>query len=215
MFPNWEYHHIEVKCVVHDTAGVVEIRYDGAEVLNLTGKDTLYGDGNVRNIRVHALYNNQWANTSDFWVDDSQFHGDVRIVAVIPDADGADTAWTRNAGASDWEAVDELEPDDDTTYLESAAATDESTVEMACPVINDVEAVNLCCYIKQADAPGDQRGVTLMCTSGGTDYDAPSEESPTTAYAYYNNVWEADPDDSNPWTQAKIAAADFGVELTT
>jgi hypothetical protein len=37
----------------------------------------------------------------------------------------------------------------------------------------------------------------------------------TTSYTHNSVIWETDPDDSNAWTQTKLEAAEFGLEITT
>ncbi|GAF84556.1 unnamed protein product, partial [marine sediment metagenome] len=34
-------------------------------------------------------------------------------------------------------------------------------------------------------------------------------------YGYEQEIWELDPDDSGAWTQVKLEAAEFGLEITT
>lgn len=88
--------YVEVKFVIHDTAGSVEVRVDGTTVLNLTNQDTRNGTPTTAN----TLRFGPFMYIDDLYILDTtgstnnDFLGDVKVVAVLPDSDGTHTDFT-------------------------------------------------------------------------------------------------------------------------
>lgn len=125
------YDFIEVKVVIHASAGSVEIKRNGAAFYSLTSINTniaLSGDSSsvmVGGYQANSLGNNYLyglaANMTDFYllnttVDGSDalnpvdFIGDRHWEPLPPTVDGADTAWTITGSASHFANVDEIPP---------------------------------------------------------------------------------------------------------
>lgn len=125
----WAY--IEVKATLSDTVGVVTIRVNGAEVLNLTGQDTKNagtgttfdsvgvtstgsaGSGNLID-DIYVLDPNGSAPYNDFL-------GDCKIETIIPSGNGSSSQLTGSDGNStdNYLLVDER-PASTTDYVQSA-----------------------------------------------------------------------------------------------
>jgi len=124
---NW--HYIEVKVVVHDTAGSYEIRVDGVTVLNDTNVDTRGVDEDSEIVQFKPQVVNQ--ELDDIYICDTDgttnndFLGRVVIEGIFPSADGDASDWTPASGTDNYAMVDDTPTDDDTSYVENNIQGDE------------------------------------------------------------------------------------------
>ena len=126
---------VKTKVVFNDTTGSIVVKVDGVTVLSVSGIDTV-ATGNVECTQV--VFGTSNTNQAVTWyMDDlhvfdglgsvnNDFIGDKRVLLQLPDADTAVTDWVRNGGATDYERINELSQDGDTTYIEATAAADVS-----------------------------------------------------------------------------------------
>jgi len=213
LIPATTWLYIEARCTVHNTTGVVVVRINNTEVLNLTNKDTRYGTEYIKKVRF-ALVRNIDTWFDDFYIDSSQFHGDVTIKTFWPDSDETHQDWTPSAG-NRFQCVDEQGPNDDTDYISSATVTDQNSFGFTTGALADtVVGVQLNNHRRAEDA-GATRKTKGLCRSNGSDYLSSESPAVTAGYLYHCAIWELDPDDSAAWTQVKIEAAEFGINLST
>lgn len=170
-------------CIGHpSTTNISEVRFDNVQANDANGS-----------------VNNSWPGTP-------------RIPSALrPDADGAATDWVRNTGSADYETVDEVQPDLDTTYISSDTDDDESSFgfsALAEPSNAVIIGVVLTVIAKRSDAaqiiPTVTRGgstVELDPVDVGVDYMNPIEV-----------IIEEDPIASSAWTQSNLNATEFGVK---
>lgn len=205
---SWFY--LEVKVTISDAVGEVTVRVDEDVVLNLTSQDTRNGDEYIRYIGFMAVNRDYNTYFDDFYIDDSQFHGDCRVRTFMPDSNGY-TDFTPSTG-SNYENVDEVTGDDDTTYNEGSDEGDKDSYGITSEINGPVVGVQLANYARKT---GDLVVKTKdIVKSGGTDYQGTEEKNQSTDYGYTVSMWQNDPDTSNPWTQAGLDAAEFGIEVT-
>ena len=211
--PDQTWFHLEVKVTVSDTVGVVEINVDGTQVLNLTSKDTKYGSDYIRSIQFGTIYSSKYTYWDDFYIDDAQFHGNCEVKTFMPDADGNSSDFTRSGGSNDYECVDENPSNEETDYISSGTANHKSIFGITTGSLSTVKGiqVNTHCRIEEAGS----REITPIVRSNGTDYSGTETDNIDATYGFKSEVFEDDPDDSNPWTQTKLEAAEFGLEITT
>jgi len=212
------WYYIEVKVVIHDSAGSVVIKVDGSEVLNLSGIDTQNGSNAYAGaVKVELLYNNQtWFD--DFYLLDASgsknndFLGDVRIEVLRPNGAGVHTDLTPSAGAN-YENVDEIYPDDDATYNSSGNVGDKDTY--ALPSVTSftgiIHAVKTQITIRKDDSG--TRKAKILRRVNGTDYQG-TEEDLLISYKTFSKIDENNPDDSATWEEADINGMEVGVEVT-
>jgi hypothetical protein len=214
VFPFNEWRYIEAKVTISDSGGVVEVRINGAVVLNLTSQDTKNGTDYIKYIQFSTFRHHLSTQFDDIYIDDAQFHGNCHITAFMPDSDSAtNTDFVRSGGSNDYECVDENPPNNDTDYIKSSTVGHKSTFGITTGSLNTVEGIQVNNRVKAATA-GNRKGKPLV-RSNGADYQG--AESDFLDNEYKNSIygpWETDPDDSNPWTQTKLEAAEFGLEIT-
>lgn len=213
VFSNFHWHYIEMKTTISDTVGVVEVKLDGSTIINLTSQDTKYGSDYIRRIQIGGVNPNQYVWFDDFYVDDAQFHDDCRIRTFMPDSDGNSSDFTRSTGSNDYECVDESQSNEDTDYISSNTLNHKSIFGITTGSVGTVEGiqVNNHCRLDEAGT----RKITPIVRSNSTDYSGTETDAIAANYVFESEIFETDPDDSGAWTQTKLEAAEFGLEITT
>jgi len=213
VFTNYKWHYIETKVTISDTVGVVEVKLNGTQVLNLTSQDTKNGSDYIRKVQFGGLSPNAYCWFDDLYIDDAQFHGDCRIRTFMPDSiSSTNNDFTASAGNKD-ECVDEIPSNDDTDYITSDTLNHKQGFGITTGALGTVIGIQLNnhCRVDEAGA----RNITPLIRSNSTNYLGTETGAIAANYIFESEIWETDPDDSNPWTQTKLEAAEFGLEITT
>jgi hypothetical protein len=213
LIANRRWFYLEAKVTISATVGVVELRINGNQVLNLTSQDTKNGSDYIRSFGLTAIHSDNETNFDDIYVDDAQFHGDCRVKTFVPDSDGNSTDFTRSTGSNDYECVDELPANEDTDYIVSDTLNHKSIFGITTGALGTVKGIQLSNRVR-IDEVGTKK-ITPIVRSNSTDYTGTETELITADYLFESEIWETDPDDSNPWDQTKLEAAEFGLEITT
>jgi hypothetical protein len=223
--------YVELKVVLHDTAGTVDLRLNNVSVLSLTSQDTVPTSATAAwNIVALGMQENITSSITssggalthfdDVYVCDgsgaapwNSFLGDVRVDPRYPTGAGATTGWTPSAGAN-WAALDETAPNDDSDYASAAAAalTDTFVVQDAPVVGATILGVQHCLALRKTDAG--ICTVSPVVRHSSVDY-AGAALSPGTTYSYGLQVAQVNPGTSAAWTEAGFNAAEFGYTRVT
>ena len=222
------WHHFAAKCIVDGAAGAVLIYVDGELKYSLTGVNTYCGQGAVSTSQIGygtnfgASYNafsdlcisntnatdadgNPTANTG--------YLGDVAVYEIVSPIDGDLLQWTRSApGTGAWSSyMNQNPPDDDATYLSSAAAGNENTfffpnVDTTLGTIIAIkETIE---FRKEQEAFA---SVKLIARDNlGVNHYGPSLTMPTT-YIFDEMIHESDPKDASAWTPTKVDNTQLGI----
>jgi hypothetical protein len=219
--------HIEVAITSHASAGVVIVRFDGVEVLNVTGVNTIGAGATVgwNEIRLGHFgpsgnsFTGEWVY-DDLYVCDGSgsapwntFLGDCRVDPTLAIAVGASSGWTPSAGAN-WQCVDDVTPNGDTDFTSAlpAGLTDTFVFQDAPVVGGTIMGIQHCLYMKKTD--------TGICTvapvvrHGGADF-VGSDLPPGTSYGYGLAVQSVNPGTGAAWTETGFNAAEFGYRKTS
>lgn len=214
---NWYY--IEMRILIHDSTGTLDIQVDGVNVLSLSAIDTRQGlNGVINNI---AFFKD---NSTDPQIDDlylldvtgltlNDFLGDVTIETVLPDGDGATNDFTQLSGLTNWEMVDDgATPDDDTTYNSSATVDHiDLYTGAALTVAHDtVHCVSVLNHTRKEDAGF--RTVRALCRNNVTTNEGAARAAGN-EYRYQEGIFETDPDGGGAWTTADVDSSQFGVTI--
>ncbi|MHC4951682.1 MAG: hypothetical protein ACYTEU_11970 [Planctomycetota bacterium] len=203
------WHSFQVKVIFSNTVGQVKIKLDGKVVLNLTGIDTANTLEYCDRVRLGANHN-WWTRYDDMWIDDAKFHGDCRVRTFAPDADGVHTDFAASAG-NRYECVDDTDLGGDADYVYGNGLGSKVSFGITTGALNGVKAIQPLHAIKKSNVGF--MALKPIIRSGGADYTDPKHALPT-SYIYAHKIHETDPDDAQPWTQTKLEAAEFGVEIT-
>lgn len=221
--PTGAYQYLEFKATVSDTAGSYELRVNGQTWLSASGIDTQASAAAV----INQLLLGQWAPPTgsgtiyydDVYICDDQgatnndFLGDVKIEAIYPTADGANTGLTPLSGTDHFAMVNQNPPDGDTTYNSSATLGAKDTYGFSdIPVNGDsILGVQVLADCRKENAGA--RGVKLLTRPGTTDHESPV--GPVSVdYGYQSHLWETNPDTGAAWTEGEVNAAEFGLEVS-
>lgn len=223
LYPTWYF--IEMKATCDDTTGSVEVRIDGATVINLTGVDTKNGGAGVFNRLVlgNAEFSSDDNNAviDDLYLLDNSggsptndFLGDCRVEVILPNGNGNSSQFVGSDSDStdNYLLVDDASPDDDTTYVESATVGNKDTYAYNDLVVTTgtVYGVQILPYARKSDA-----GTRKFCTVtrlSGTEVDS-ADQTLSTTYNYFPVVQEAKPG-GGVWTIADVNNAEFGEKVT-
>ena len=223
------WNHLEVKVTIDDSAGAVEVRLNNVTIIDISGVDTKQ-TSNAETSQVRwGVHSN--ALTPLMYLDDlfawdtagsynNDFIGDHQVLALWPDADTAQTDWTRNTGSTDFSAIDDADPDDDTTYVEATASAEISEFDLddLPSTVSAIAAVQLTGRMKKTDAGGAMVQQGLLSSDVGSPA-APAEFSGsdrniTTTYTYWPDISEQDPATGAAWTRTALNAAKYKIERT-
>lgn len=210
--------YLEMKFTASNTVGSVELKINSEQVLNATGLDNVYLSDSIRAITLHALSTGTllW---DDIYVLDltgsrnNDFLGPVRIATLSPSGAGASAAWTPSAGAN-YAAVDELDPDDDTTYVESKTSgnTDRYAHEDL-PVNADIVhavSVHACARLTEAGS----LPLKLLAYDGTTEGESASKfPAFDAAYQWEDAIFEDHPSGAAAWTVSEVNSGEFGFKV--
>lgn len=208
-----KWYYLEAKVTISATVGVVEVKLNGTQIINLTSQDTKNGSDYIGYVSISGEIVNKYFYFDDLYIDDAQFHGDCRIRTFLPDVDGNSADFTRSTGSNDYECVDETPSNEDTDYISSDTLNHKSIFGITTGSLPTVKGIQLNNHCKLDEAGA--RKITPIIRSNSTDYQGTESNALVEDYAFESEIFEDDPDDSGVWTQTKLEAAEFGLEITT
>ena len=212
----WGY--IEMKVVISDTVGSVEVRANGdpTPILNLTGQDTRNG-GTSTNMDMVKLYasNGNWSGWDDLYVCNTSgtvnndFLGDVRVYTLSPTGAGSSTQFTPLGGAN-YTNVDE-QPYNTTDYVSSSNIGDIDLYAMADVPAGTILGAQTVFIAQKSDAGLGQLRSVLR--SGATNYFGATKVLASGWLTYQDTIREVDPATSAVWTLSGINAIEAGAQV--
>lgn len=208
------WYHFELKAYIHDTAGTLELKVNGASFVsasNVDTKNTANAYATEATIQANAItidYDdlavwNTAGSANNDWL------GDCRIFTQLPDGAGNYSQWTPSAGSNP-QNVDETPADDDTTYNSASAAG--SLDSYTFPDISGsgaIKAVQATLTARKDDAG--TRTLAALLRRGSDSLGGNQNLADT--YAIYVQLWETDPITAAAWTLANFNNTEFGIKL--
>lgn len=218
--------HIGIDVKIHASAGWAYVYLDGVEVLSYDG-DTTTGAASIDQVTVGGTVNNEfWTSNiyfDDLYIEDTAGESapavvpDYRFIPLTPNGNGVHDDWIGNDAdnVDSYLLVDEIPPDDDTTYVESAISGEEDSYAMSdltLPTGYEISAVIGMAVAKKLNAGGtlDLKLTTRTTVSGSPTYASSAAFPLATDYGL---VWErrATRPDAGAWDQATVDALEIGV----
>lgn len=215
--PNtWIY--LEFKATFHNSNGSYELRVNNIPIDSQSGIDT----STTGSSSANSVFLNMREPGKNSWIDDvymfddegafcNDFVGDVHVEALFPDGAGYVSDWAAFPGAgANYEEVDEIDPDDDTTFVATSGVLleDSYTFGDLVTLSGLVYAVQVNLWAKKDDVGsrtivGTARPISTVYSGIGV--------SLGDSYGYTTYPFDANPETSGLWTIAEINAAEFGV----
>lgn len=215
------WHWIEFKVVCDNTTGSYELKVDGNTVLSASGIDTQIGASAYHDqvfFTGVSISTGKTPRFDDLIIMDgtgssyNNFIGQRKIEAIVPTSDTADIDWTTSGGSTHYVLVDDLDPDDDTNYVEDTLSANEDIWGYSdLSGITSVDALCLITDVRVTDATSYDLKTTIK--SGGTKYTSTADTISSTSYAMKDRLTVVDPDTSIAWTASGINSIELGVEV--
>jgi hypothetical protein len=216
------WHYVEFKFTAHGSAGVAEVKLNGAAEIASTGSLDLAGTAN-----------NYWSGfglpagsaspTTSWWDDfyvldpttgsNTDFLGPVRAVVLSPAAPGNAASWTPNGGTN-YGCISERYQDADTSFNQSSTANQiDSFVMQDLPADSgSVYAVQTLITARQ-DA-GAARTIAPVLRPASTDR-VGTTVALSTSYQTLTQIYDLNPEDSAAWETADVAGMEVGYKLVS
>lgn len=213
------FYYLEIKVVISDTVGTVEVLVDGETILSATGLDTQQTSNSTWNGFV--ISNN--ADYDDLYICDgsgalnNDFLGDCISESLIAQADsiaaGFNHGLTRSTGSDQGANVDDATPNGDTDYNSGSAAGVKDTYNF--PSMTSTGAVlgiQTLMYARKTDQA--TKTVRPVLRTSATDFPGTTVNIPV-GYSYLREVHPTNPNTSAAWTGADITALQAGLEIVS
>jgi len=206
--PTWK--HVEFKAMIDNAAGAFEVRVNERIVLSASGVDTQ----NTANASANRVYFGVGDRLLDnLWICDgagatfNNFIGELRVITRRPNAPGFYTQWTPNTGLN-WEAVDDEQTDNDTTYVSSIAPDNKDSFPLVALGVDSGAILAVGQNIRARKDDVDQREIAMLARQDSTDYEGANLELLAT-YRNWKEIRTTCPD-TTEWTRENFAAMQFG-----
>lgn len=193
----------------------------GPPILSLSSVNTQgSSSGNVQAIMLGDFDSNLLAlDYDDFHAHDptggapNAILGESRIFTKMPSGAGAQTNWTPNGASANWQCVDEVPPDDDTSYVSSntAGAIDSYSVALAGLTLTP-NAVVTRMRVRRDDAGPHTAQVGVRSSTTNAFGTAASINS---SYSWVDAFFGTDPNTSSAWSAAAADAAQVAIDETS
>jgi hypothetical protein len=214
------WYYIELKFTIHNSAGIVELKLNGAteiastSSLDTTGTANAYFNGfgffqtasDTRYVDdVYALDTGSGANTN--------FLGPVIVTARYPDGNGNASDWTPNGG-SNMGCVSEMFEDGDGSFNQSATAghIDTFTMQNLPAAAGSVFAVAQ--HTIAAQDGGAARTIRQKLRIAGTNYSG-ANVATSSSYQMFSEYRDTSPATSSAWSVAEVDGMESGYELVS
>jgi hypothetical protein len=204
---------MEIRYKVGDADGIIQVKVNGLIDVNYSGDTQPGADTQINTIfmgREATYVTYAAAYYDDFIVDNSSWIGNTFVQLVRPTGAGTSTQWTPSAGAN-YECVDET-PYDDVDFISTNIVDklDFYAMSNLTGEIGSIKCVQARALAKQEGTP-DVTNLKLAVRTGGVDHF--SADLPIgTALTPLLKVWEANPETTNPWTEAQLNDIELGVK---
>lgn len=213
------WHHIEFKAVASATVGTFEVRVNGVTVLTLAAINTgtQYSQFRLDNpnsigttllfyVKDLVLWNTAGARNNDFM-------GSVSVIALPPNSD-VSLNWAPTPAGNGFSILDNSPPIDATAYITAVTPPPAPAVFGLTDLPLNVTSVRaLITKVRARKSDGGDGNLQSGLISSG-DNTLGTDRAITTAFTYYDDVFETDPHTAAAWTPASANAAQLRLNRT-
>lgn len=222
---SYGWHYIEMYVDIHTSTGDYEVWLNENSIMSDTGVNTAAAGGtDVTRVQMGGADDGS-SGTDKFLIDDIYIrddttnHGDIRIDAIFPEADGATNDWSAVGELDNYANVDETdEPNDDTDYVTSSTNNDRELYDYqdAPSSLGTILAVVLRTWARQEAAGSQNFRPVLRHSDGSTINVGTTVAIDSTAYgAPIEEVFATNPATASAWLLSELNDPDtqFGFEI--
>lgn len=226
------WHRLEVKIVVSDTIGSIDILIDRSfgtdfstaiQVSSVFIGDTQSGASSFTDIIEFLSVPAASLETEILWDDitlnddagtrNNTWMGDIKIQTLRPNADTSQKDMIPSTGTTNFNLVDEAPGPDSSDFVTPEVALDKdlyTATDLSGTVII-VNAVQIKAFAQAGDVG--TTSIRLLVKSGATEGSSGSQT--LGAARFHSNIFEIDPDTSGVWNVNTVNAVEIGVERDT
>lgn len=228
------FYYIELRVLLGNGDGEIELRVNGEVWANLTSQDTQPGSpttfGGMKFKTSDTYASSQYGGglkyrIADWWLIETgtapnqDFLYPAVIDALLPTADTTEADFTPSAGSDNFAGVDDASGHNyDTDYNDSNTAghKDRFTSSGSLPESpkGDVMGVMAVAMVRD-DADLGTRTARTVVFEGATEAVGATVTLTESGYQAVSDIFEVNPDTAAAWTIAEVEAAEFGIELVT
>jgi hypothetical protein len=216
--------HIEIYFVPNGASSTAEVRLNLATVINETFQEGSTSGGEQSSTTTAAMSMAHGGVLGNVYIDDlfawnaegsfnNDFIGDKRVHTMMPTADTATADWLKNSGSVGYDRINEIGPDGDTSYIYSSTSTNASQFAIANMPADTGAIAALQTYRGTRKTDSGTCNVQTTIVSGAYTTSGTSAAL-TTAYQYYQDVFETDPATGALWTKSGVDGAEVRVTRT-
>lgn len=213
------WYYLELKATIDNSSGSYEFRVNGDTWFSDSGIDTqVSANAYVTQVRIGSSSSFNYPVFDDIYILDTSgsmnndFLGDVKVETLYPDGAGNETDWTPSTG-SNYQNVDETNPDNDTTYNYVGSGTlpanDLYTLGNLVTGVGEIYGIQLNSYVRKDDAGS--VNLAHILRTGGTTYSGLGVNSVADTYSFYTDLKEENPNTTAQWTVAEINSLETGI----
>jgi hypothetical protein len=219
--PNtWYYIETYVK---GGNAGIVDIRVNGKQRFYSSGIDISDGDDLIDTVQFGTWSVGEEVDTyfDDIYVlnksgvVNNDFLGDVRVSALLPNANGNSSQFIGSDGNStnNYQLVNE-NPFNSGTYVETSGANniDLYGFDNLPAAATNIKAIQTMSFATKTDT-GALTGISAIRTNGVNYFSGQYEPSSSGNPAFFRQVWEENPNTASSWSQSEINSLEAGFRL--
>jgi hypothetical protein len=223
------FYYIEFKHIIDNVAGLLEVRVDGAVWATFAGDTQTTANARANGIVVGGIGNlggPVW-DFDDLYILDgvdqsiadpnsppnNDYWGNTQIQCIVPTAPGNYTEWTTLVGApTHWQAEDEVPPDEDTSYVESATVDQRDTYNFGDLAVVSATIPGIQILMRARTTLAGVANIARLYRRAGVDSQG-ADNVLQTSYNYHREILGGDPIAAGAWTVANVNAAEFGARV--
>jgi hypothetical protein len=211
------YMDLQVFVTIDQAVGKVIIEKNAAEILRVENVDTRnHASQDIANqVYFPRLLSDKFVDGFVFLdttgsVNNDLLPGETQLQPLEPSGVGDVNAWTVTGAATNWEAVDDGIPDDDTTYNQTSGSGNQDLFAFDdLPAgANSVYGIRVAVYAKRVEGGAAQ--IKLIAKLSGTTIKSDAIDV-SAVYQRYSWIFETKPGGGN-WSPTDVNNAQFGYE---
>lgn len=213
-----DWYYLEARVYVDDVNGEVEVRLDGVAIATFSGDTRNTASGDITNINLLLQAN---VRVDDLYILDetgtkyNTFLGPIAVQTLFPTANGSLAQFTPSAG-SNYENVDDTNPDEDATYNSTNAAAEDTFNFDSLTGLdvygNEIAGVQITSRARKNNASGHTIRNTIYGSLGTKDQ-GDNQGLPDAQYIFNVHMFTADPDTGDVWESDAVDALEAGYEV--
>lgn len=217
------WHHVEMKVLTSGavTTGTVGVRVNGVPVLSITGVATgvayQLGLGTTNDYNSTAgvnAYNKDLVVWDGTGTSNNDFLGTVSVLGLVPNSDVTLGGWTLSTGTTGFSLLDNSPPVDGSQYIASAVPPTTAAQFQLTDLPTNVTSVRgLITQARAAKVDGGDGNIQSSLVSGASTANG-ADRPITTAFTYYEDVFEVDPATTVAWTPSGVNAVKYKINRT-